>query len=114
MLVDIYIFFQITLIGLFLTAFFTKQVLLWSINILLSGILMFTAWNIEYPTYVYSAALGAYENVVITNSYPYLMAINMLFFGLGITLMFFDIFDQYGINIISKFKNLTGIFKKGV
>lgn len=100
MLLELYIFFEILVIFLFVFSFFTKQELLWAITIVISSILMYSSYNIEYYLYKWNFTLMDYQLTTVSNSYPYLMAINMLFFVLAILLLIFDIFDKYG----SKFK----------
>ena len=67
---------------------------------------MYTSFNIEIYIYEFNLALGAYEPVLITNSYPYLMGLNMLFFVLALILGLFDMFDKYGVNLFKKGKNI--------
>lgn len=100
MLIELFIFYEIVGIGLFLAAFFTKQEILWAITSVITGILMFTSFSIEYQTYAYNATSFIYYPVVISHSYPYLMGINMLFFVLALVLGMFDLFDKYGSKFI--------------
>lgn len=102
MLIELFVFFQIVVICLFIASFFTKQELLWAITFVLSGILMFTSYNIEYYVYEFNTTISAYVPVVVTHNYPYLTGINLLFFGLSIVLGLFDIFDKYGSRLIGK------------
>jgi len=102
MLIELFVFFQIVVILLFIAAFFTKQELLWAITFVLSGILMFTSYNIEYYVYQFNTTLGAYVPIAITHNYPYLTGINLLFFGLSLILGLFDIFDKYGNKLLRK------------
>jgi len=102
MLVEIFIFFEIVTVGLFLASFFTKQEILWAITLVLSGTMMFTSWHIEFPSYVYNATTLVYDPVVISHNYPYLMALNMLFFSLALILGLFDLFDKYGSKFAGK------------
>lgn len=97
MLVELYIFFMIVSIGLFITAFYTKQEILWTICLVLFAVLMYQSYNVEYYTYEWNEDMYAYEPVIISNSYPYLMGINLLFFVLSMILLIFDIFDKYGM-----------------
>ncbi len=96
MLVELFVFFQIVVIGMFIASFFTKQEILWAITLVFSGVLMVTSWNIETYVYEYNASIIAYSPVIRTNNYPYLMALNMIFFVLALLLGLFDIFDKYG------------------
>lgn len=105
MLIDLYIIFQITAIILFFISFFTKQEILWALTLVLTGTLMFTSWNVEYYTYVFNATISAYDMVIINNSYPYLVAINFLFFALSMLLGLFDLFDKYGFSFLNKKTN---------
>lgn len=102
MLIEIYVFFEIVVIGLFLASFFTKQEIIWAITLVLSGVLMFTSYNIEYYVYEYNATISAYYPIAVTHSYPYLMGINMLFFVLAMVLGIFDLFDKYGSRFAGK------------
>jgi len=100
MLLEIFILFQLVVLIMFFAAFFTHQEIVWAISVVLSGTLMFTSYNIEYYIYVFNETLGAYDPVFVTHSYPYLMAINLIFLGLSLTLGFFDLFDKYGTKLI--------------
>jgi hypothetical protein len=102
MLVEFFIFFEIVALILFFTAFFTKQEIIWAISAVIFGVLMFSAWNVQTYIYEYNATILAYSPVLKTDYYPWLMAINMLFFALGILLGLFDLFDKYGINLFKK------------
>jgi len=101
MLVELFIFFEIVAIGMFVASFFTKQEILWAVTIVLFGVLMFTSYNVEYYVYTWNEVSMSYDPVVMTHSYPYLMAINMLFFVLALLLTLFDVFDKYGSKAIS-------------
>ena len=105
MLVELFIFFEIVVICMFIAAFFTKQELLWVITSVLSGVLMFTSYNIETYIYEFNAALGAYQTVTLSHSYPYLMGLSMLFFVLALILGLFDIFEKYGASMPKVPKN---------
>ena len=100
MLVELFIFFEIVTIGLFLASFFTKQEILWVITLVLSGTLMFTSWHVEYYVYQFNTTLNVYVPIAVSNSYPYLMAINMIFFVLALLLGMFDLFDKYGTKFV--------------
>jgi len=102
MLLQLFIFFEVVVIGLFIASFFTKQEILWAITLILSGVLMFTSYDIEQYVYQYNATIVAYSPVFVTHTYPYLTAINLIFFGLSLVLALFDIFDKYGDKLISK------------
>jgi len=102
MLIELFVFFEIVVISLFIASFFTKQEILWSITLVLSGVLMFTSYSIETYVYQYNASISAYSPIIQSHSYPYLMGINMLFFGLAMVLMMFDIFDKYGSRFVGE------------
>lgn len=115
MLISIFIFFEVVLMCFFGASFFTKQEILWVITAVLSGVLMFTSYNIEIYVYEYSTTLGAYNPVLQYHSYPYLMGINMIFFILALVLGLFDIFDKYGTKIIHDVNPTPeGIVPKGM
>jgi hypothetical protein len=102
MLIEIFIFFEVIMLVLFFTSFFTKQEIIWAITLVLSGTLMFTSYNIETYVYEFNNTLGAYSPILTTNTYPYLMAINMIFFVLALVLGLFDLFDKYGQKFAGK------------
>jgi len=84
------------MIGFFLLSFWRKHEILWALTFILSGFLMLSSYNIEYTTFEYNVTLTAYQPVIITNSYPYMMAINMVFMALALILGLFDLFGEYG------------------
>jgi len=99
MLLELYIFFQIIVIGMFIASFFTKQEILWAITAVFSGILMVTSYNVERYVYVYNETLSVYQPQITNFSYPYLMGINLLFFALCWLFGIFDLFDKYGSKV---------------
>lgn len=108
MLVEIYIFFEIIVIGLFLVAFYTKQEIMWALTAIFSGIMMFTSYNIEIANYSLNTTTNAYSTVITSYSYMYLSAINLIFFGLALALGLFDMFDKYGSKSSSEEPKMKG------
>jgi hypothetical protein len=102
MLVELYVFFEIVAIGIFIASFFTKQEILWAISLVLFGFIMFSSYNVEYYVYEWNSTISAYYPVAVTHSYPYLMGINSVFFVLSLVLLLFDIFDKYGTKLTGK------------
>jgi len=96
MLIELIIFFELLMVVLFMISFFTKQEILWAMTLVLSGTMMFTSYNVEYYVYLFNTTLTAYQPIATTHSYPYMMALNMLFFVLALILGLFDMFDKYG------------------
>ena len=96
MLIELFIVFQVIVIGLFFTAFFTKNPLIWTITLVISGVMMYTSYNIEYYVYQYNASILAYSPVITTHSMPYLMGTNLIFAALSLILGLFDMFDRFG------------------
>lgn len=96
MLLEIYIFFQILAILLFALSFFSKQEILWAITLVITGVMMATSYHVEVIAYEYNTTLTAYQPMIITQYYPYLMGINMMFFILAMLFGIFDLFDKYG------------------
>jgi len=96
MLIELFIFFEVLTVGFFVASFFTRQEILWAITVVLSGVLAFTSWNVEYYVYEFNVTQGVYVPLPQSRSYGYLMAINLIFFSLGMILMLFDLFDKYG------------------
>lgn len=96
MILELYIFFEILVIFLFVSAFFTKQEILWGITVLISALLMYESYNVEYYILKFNLSINDYNLITISNSYPYLAAVNLLFFVLSLVLLIFDLFDKYG------------------
>ena len=105
MLMEIFLIFEIVMVVIFFVAFFTKQEILWALTAVLSAILMFSSYNVQYYIYEINVTLSAYQPVFTSHSYPYLMGINFIFFMLSVILGIFDLFDKYG----SKFAGNPGI-----
>jgi hypothetical protein len=113
MIIELFIFFQVIVIILFFMAFFTKQPLIWVLTIIFSGIVMFACYNVEYSVNYFNVDTNNYEIATISRDFGYLMSVNMIFFGLGIVMFFFDMFDQIGLGLVS-IKKFKSYFKKGV
>lgn len=112
MLLELFIFFEIVAIGLFLTSFFTKQEVLWALTLIFSGMLMITSYNIEVTTFKFNTTIQTFAPTTVNYHYPYLMAINMLFFALALIFFIYDLFDKYK-NFAGDFNGqLTGRWKK--
>lgn len=92
MIFPMFVVLEIICIAFFLISFFSKQILLWAITVALTGVLAVTSYSVEYYTYGWNSTINAYSPVMMTFSYPYLMGINVLFFGLSIALLLYDIF----------------------
>jgi len=96
MLIELFIFFEIVAIGLFIGSFFAKQEILWMLTMVITSMLMIMSYYVEKVVYIFNGTTQAYMPTTIFFSYPYLMAINMLFFVLALILGLFDLFDKYG------------------
>jgi hypothetical protein len=99
MILTLFVILEIVMISFFVGAFFTKQEILWALTSVLSGILMFTSFNVKIAQYVFNSSIGAYEFQLVSNSFPYMMGVNLLFFALALMFGLFDLFDKYGITI---------------
>jgi hypothetical protein len=100
----LFIFFEIVTICFFLGAFFTKQEILWAITSVFSAFLMFNSFKITTYIYQYNATTLIYDAVLVSNSYPYLVGLNTLFFMLSLVLGIFDMFEKYGTKLKMKGK----------
>ena len=105
MILELFVLFELIMLSIFFTAFFTKQEILWGVSLVLSGMLMIVSYNIQISQYVFDPSIGAYAMQLTTYSFPFLMGLNMLFFALAVILGLFDFFDKYGISTMN--------FKKG-
>ena len=103
-LLELFIFYQLIVIALFVLSFFTKHEILWALTLISSAMLMMSGYTIEQPIYVHNATSGAYDTVVMTYSYPYLVGFNMVFLSLALILGLFDMFDKYQWNLPFRFK----------
>lgn len=108
MIVEFFILYQIILIGIFFTAFFLKNEILWVMSLVFSGILMALSFNIEFVGYAYNATSLSYQLNTISYSYPYLMGINMIFFVLSLVLGLYDLLDKYGIGLMGSKSRQVG------
>ena len=99
MIIELFILMEIIMVGTFFAAFFTKHEILWGMTAFISGVLMITSYNIQIGRYIFNATTGAYMFKLVSYSFPFMMGINMLFFGLALLLVMFDLFDKYGISI---------------
>ena len=95
MIIGLYVSFFIIALIMFGLAFYTHQEILWVLCMVLFGLLMFTSYNIEVPTYIYNSTLGAYQQGYDIKSYGYMMGVNMVFFSLATILFFYDIWNKY-------------------
>lgn len=102
MLVELYIFFAIVALIMFGVSFYTHQEIFWAITLVVLGFLMTASYNVEGYVYEYNVTMGAYQPVIYHNSYPYLMAVFMIFFALTVILGLFDIFEKYGLKFWKK------------
>ena len=98
MLIELFVFFEIVMLAFFATAFFTKNEILWTISLVLTGFLMFSGFTLEVQTYVYNSSINAYQYQIISQYYPYLTGINMIFFVLGIVLMLYDLWSKLSLS----------------
>lgn len=95
MLVELFIFFEIVALVFFILAFYSNQELLWVISLVLFGVLAYTSYDVSSYNYVYNETITAYQPQVVSNSYPYLMGINILFFVLALIMGLYDLFTKY-------------------
>ena len=77
-----------------MAAFFTKYVILWALTSVMSAVMIFASWDIEYYVYQYNATIYSYSPAVIHLSYGYLSGIGVAFFGLSLVLLFYDIYNE--------------------
>jgi len=102
MLIELFIFYQLLALILFGIAFFTHNEIVWALSAILCGILMFSSYDVQAHVYVANVSSGYYVPIVQSYSYPYLMGINLIFFGLSVILGIFDMFDKYSSRFIEK------------
>lgn len=97
MILELFIVLQLIMIGFFLTAFFTRQEILWSLTILLSGVLMIASLNVTIKMLIFDTTLNTSVHQYVPHELGYMLAFNLLFFGLGLIYFLMDVFDKYGI-----------------
>lgn len=95
MLIELYILFEIIMIILFFVSFYTKQELMWTMTLVICGVLMFTSYNVEVLGYDWTNTTNSYALTTVSYSYPYLMGLNLIFLSLALLLGLFDLFDKY-------------------
>jgi hypothetical protein len=96
MLLEIYILLEIAVFILFLTAFYSRQEIIWGLSLVLSGIMMANSYAIEILSYSFNSGIGGYELTTTLFSYPYMMGVNLLIFGLSLLFGVFDLWDKFG------------------
>jgi|AntAceMinimDraft_16_1070373.scaffolds.fasta_scaffold32642_3 hypothetical protein len=98
MILELFILIEVIMVIMFFISFFTKQEIIWGATMVIAGLLMITSFNVQMSTYEFVPATGAYAHVLVTNSFPFMMGFNMIFFALALVLGLFDLFDKYGIS----------------
>ena len=98
MFIELYILFEITLIILFFVALIIEKrkfltSILWVLAAVLSAMLAINSFGIEQTVYNFNASLAAYYPITNYHSYPWLMGINAIFFGLSLLFGFADIWS---------------------
>jgi hypothetical protein len=96
MLMEIYIFWQLITIIVFFIAFFSRQEIVWVIAMVLSATMAFGGSLVEYNYYSYNTTNSAYDFKTDIYQYPYLGALNWMFFFLALIFGIYDIFEKYG------------------
>ena len=99
MLIELYIFYELVIITLFIIAFFIKQELVWGLVAVLSGILMLSSFDVQTYVYVFNSSISAYTPQLLSNNFLYLVWINGIFFVLSVILGLYDVFEKYGTKI---------------
>jgi len=77
-------------------SFFIRHEVLWSLALVMAGIMMVSSFGVQQTLYLFNQTLMAYEPTVITDSYAYVSAINMLFFSLSLIFGIYDMVTKYG------------------
>jgi hypothetical protein len=98
MILSLFILFEIIMIVGFCACYYLRNVLFWTITIVLSGVLMISSFGIERTMYLYNSTLTAYQPTVISTSYPYLATINIIFFALALIFGIYDIVTQQALS----------------
>jgi len=91
MIIELFIFFEIVTVGLFVLSFYERKELLWALTLVLSAIMAINSFFVEKTYYIFNGST-AYVPTVISNSYPYIATINILFFSLSMLFMLYGIF----------------------
>jgi len=99
MLLELFIFFEVVVIGMFIASFFTKQEILWAITAVFSGMLTINSYGVEIYAYTFNSTTSAYDPVITSINAPYLPGLNLLFFALCVLFGIFDLFDKYGSKV---------------
>jgi hypothetical protein len=79
----------------FVGCFYLKNVVLWAVTIVLSGVMAMSSFSVEKVLYIWNSTLTAYQPTVISNSYPYIATINIMIFALALIFGIYDIFTQH-------------------
>ena len=96
MFVELYILFEVTLIILFFVALVIEKrkfltSILWVLAMVIAAMLALNSFGIEQTVYNFNVTMAAYYPVTNYHSYPWLMGINAIFFGLSLLFGFADV-----------------------
>lgn len=91
MLFDIYIIIQILAIGAFILSWYSKNVITWTMSIILFSILMISGFNLEFLIFTINDNSILLQTVTYSSLIAY---VNILFFALSLIMFFWDIFTE--------------------
>ena len=93
MIYGLFILYQIIALVLFGVAFYSKQEIMWALTLVALGFVMFSSYGVDI------VLLNGSVEYLASQNYSFIGYFNMAFFGLGMVLGIFDIFDKYGNNV---------------
>lgn len=82
------------MIAAFTVAFTGKNEIVWTITAFLAALLAFMSFQVETWVYVWDASIQAYVPTLLSNSYIWLMGINILFFVLAVVFGVYDLYEK--------------------
>ena len=92
MLIEIFILIEILALGAFALSWFGKNPIMWAVSVIIFGIQIITAFNIEF--YIHVVSVGGQITTTVINHSSIMAYINMIFFFLSLVMFFWDIYNE--------------------
>lgn len=92
MIIELYIIIQVLAFLLYLFCWYSRNVLMWGLSVIIFGIQIFNSFNIQYLITIVES-LTSFVTETITVSSLTMVWINVLMFSLSLMLFFYDIFN---------------------
>jgi hypothetical protein len=102
MILELYLMLLFGMFVFFGVSFITRSEVMWSIVILLSGILMYSSNYIHIKELVFNPEINMVVTQYTVYSYTGMIYFNLIFFMLALIFLMFDMFDKYSKPVYNK------------